>query len=85
MSKKKSSNKTPTEKSADKAGVEEAVQSAKDSGSTKPTKFVKLLKGTQFTDRDSGDIYFLDKLTPVKEITKWVRIQEKHGLFEIVE
>ena len=85
MPKKKSSNKTPTEKADDKAGVEESVKSAEDSGSKKPTKFVKLLRGTQFTDRDSGDIYIKDKLTPVNKITTWVRIQEKHGLFEIVE
>lgn len=80
-----SKNKSSTEKAADKAGVKEEVKSAKDSGIKKPTNFVKLLRGTQFTDRDSGDIYILDKLTPVKEITTWVRIQEKFGLFEIVE
>lgn len=50
-----------------------------------PTKMVKLLKGTQFSDRDSGDLYLVGQWTPVKKITNWVRIQAKHGMFEVKE
>lgn len=78
--------KTKSKKSSGKkVEVEELKDVAEEKVEAPPKKMVKLLKGTQFTDRDSGDLYLVGKYTPVKEITNWVRIQAAEGLFEIVE
>ena len=77
---------SPAVKAAAEDSTPEVVETPKaPAKASKPDKFVKLLKGTQFTDRDTGDIYILDRLTPVAEISNWVRMQAERGLFEIVE
>lgn len=84
-SKKSPKSKSSSEDQTPKVEAKLVIEAVKPPEVKKPDKFVTLLKGTQFTDRDSGDIYLLQKLTPVKEITTWVRTQERFGLFSIIE